>query len=203
MNPKDLFTIAGTLKYATRSQAACWRIFFERGFVTYECPCVLSMARLGTILLVDDSPNDVDLLLRTFQQLAVPNPIEVCRGGQEAIDYLSDSQRAKPALILLDLKMPATDGFAVLKWIKSHPQLKELVVVVLTTSDSIHDIRRAYMIGANSFLTKPVNLDDFKNLISAFHHYWMVSNQLLTADAAPNPVLPLNPSSPDQAPVVN
>jgi CheY-like chemotaxis protein len=147
------------------------------------------MARLGTILLVDDVQNDVDLLLRTFQQLGIQNPVDVCRGGQEAMDYLSKCQ-ANPALILLDLKMPGTDGFAVLKFIKSHPQLRELIVVVLTTSDDIHDIRRAYMMGANSFLTKPVNLEEFKNLISAFHQYWIVSNQSLPLKKPGTPIPP-------------
>jgi CheY-like chemotaxis protein len=145
------------------------------------------MARLGTILLVDDAPNDVDLLLRTFQQIGVQNPVDVCRGGREAIEYLSNCS-TKPAFILLDLKMPGTDGFAVLSWIKSHPHLKELIVIVLTTSDDIHDIRRAYIMGANSFLTKPVNLDDFKNMVSAFHQYWIVSNQPLPGSEASVPL---------------
>lgn len=152
------------------------------------------MARLGTILLVDDAPNDVDLLLRTFQQLGVQNAIDVCNGGREAMDYLSNCS-TKPALILLDLKMPGTDGFAVLNWIKTHPQLRELIVIVLTTSDDIHDIRRAYMMGANSFLSKPVNLDDFKNMISAFHQYWIVSNQPLPGSDASVP-----PTSPPETP---
>jgi two-component system response regulator len=156
------------------------------------------MARLGTILLVDDAPNDIDLLLRTFQQLGIQNPVDVCRSAHEAMDYLS-SARAHPALILLDLKMPGTDGFAVLNWIKSHPQLKELIVVVLTTSDNIHDIRRAYAIGANSFLTKPVNLDDFKNMISAFHQYWIVSNQPLPGPEALSTATPA-PEAPSALP---
>ena len=151
------------------------------------------MTRLGTILLVEDAANDVDLLLRTFQQLGVQNPVEVCRSASEAIDYLS-SDRAHPTLVLLDLKMPGTDGFAVLHWIKSNPQLKELIVIVLTTSDNIHDIRRAYTMGANSFLTKPVNLHDFKNMISAFHQYWILSNQPLPGSDARRPPVPQAPS---------
>src|SRR5688500_5829469 len=100
------------------------------------------MARMGTLLLVDDSQSDIDLLLRAFKQLGVNNPMVICHGGREAIEYLSNEANARPALVLLDIKMPGTDGFAVLKWIKAHPKLKDLIVIVLTTSADLHDIQR-------------------------------------------------------------
>jgi CheY-like chemotaxis protein len=79
--------------------------------------------------------------------------------------------------MLLDLKMPGTDGFHVLERVKTDPKLKELIVIVLTTSAEVQDIRRAYELGANSFLTKPVNLDEFQDMIAAFHKYWVVTNR--------------------------
>jgi two-component system response regulator len=140
---------------------------------------------LGTILLVDDNQNDIDLLLRTFRQLHIDNPVQKCRSGKDAIKFLSDSANARPEVVLLDLKMPGTDGFEVLRWIKGHSQLKDLIVIVLTTSEDTYDIQRAYLMGANSFLTKPLNLEDFNNLISSFHQYWMVSNRPVPSSSRP------------------
>jgi CheY-like chemotaxis protein len=135
----------------------------------------------GRILIVDDSPNDVDLLLRTFHQLRVENPIEVCHGGQAALDYLKENAGTPPSLVLLDLKMPAVDGFQVLQKIKSHPTLRDLVVIVLTTSSDMYDVRLAYDLGANSFLTKPLDLDEFRAMVNAFHQYWIVYSKLATS----------------------
>ncbi len=132
----------------------------------------------GRILIVDDSPDDVDLLLRTLRQLRIENPIQVCSGGEAAIDYLMANVGSPPSLVLLDVKMPAVDGFHVLRRIKSHPTLRDVVVVVLTTSSDMHDVRLAYELGANSFLTKPLDLDEFRAMVNAFHQYWIVYNKL-------------------------
>ena len=126
-------------------------------------------------MLVDDSPDDLQLLTRTFDQLGVQNPVETCSSADEAIAYLE--VQPLPTVMLLDLKMPVHDGFYVLRQIKSDPALKDLVVIVLTMSSDIYDIRLAYELGANSFLTKPVNLTEFKDMISAFHKYWIVHAQ--------------------------
>jgi two-component system, response regulator len=131
----------------------------------------------GTILVVDDSPNDVELLLRTFQQVGVQNPVHVCTGGAEAVEYLFNAGNEPPALVLLDLKMPGVDGFHVLSKLKSHPVLRDVVVIVLSTSSAIADISLSYELGANSFLTKPFNLAEFREMVSAFHKYWIVQNQ--------------------------
>jgi two-component system, response regulator len=129
----------------------------------------------STILVVDDSPNDVALLQRAFDRVGVQNPLAVCKGGDEAIQYLLSHEL--PCVMLLDLRMPATNGFDVLKRVKADPKLKELIVIVLTTSGEVSDIRRAYELGANSFLTKPVNLDEFQDMVSAFHKYWVMTNR--------------------------
>jgi hypothetical protein len=133
------------------------------------------MGSTGAILLVDDSPDDLQLLTRTFDQLGVQNPVETCSGADEAIRYLEI--QPLPTVMLLDLKMPVHDGFYVLRRVKSNPVWKDLVVIVLTMSSDIYDIRLAYELGANSFLTKPVNLSEFKDMISAFHKYWIVHAQ--------------------------
>jgi CheY-like chemotaxis protein len=128
----------------------------------------------GTILVVDDRRDDVDLLLRTFKQIGVANRIKVCESGEDALEYLST--HPLPALMLLDLKMPGKDGFDVLHEIKRDPELKDLIVIVLTTSSDLHDIKRAYALGANSFLTKPFDLDEFREMVRAFHGYWVLQN---------------------------
>ncbi len=131
----------------------------------------------GTILVVDDSPDDVTLLLRTFRQLGVRNRIEVCDGGQAALDYLWRDVNSPPAIVLLDLKMPAVDGFQVLRKVKNHPILRDVVVIVLTTSSDRMDIQLAYELGANSFLTKPLDLAEFHEMVNAFHNYWVIHSQ--------------------------
>lgn len=130
-----------------------------------------------TILIVDDSPNDVEFLLRTFKQVGVQNPVHVCMGGAESLKYLFDTAKEPPAMVLLDLKMPGVDGFHVLNKVKSHPILKDIVVIVLTTSSDLMDIALAYELGANSFLTKPLDLSEFREMVSAFHNYWVIQNQ--------------------------
>jgi len=133
------------------------------------------MPATGTILVVDDQQNDIDLLLRTFKKLKVANPIEVCRSADEGIDYLTTHEL--PSVMLLDLKMPEKDGFHVLRKVKTSPVLRELVVIVLTTSSDFMEIRMSYELGANSFLTKPLDLNEFKEMISAFHKYWIIHAQ--------------------------
>jgi CheY-like chemotaxis protein len=132
-----------------------------------------------TIMVVDDSPNDTQLLLRTFGQLGITNPVVTFETARDALAYLLDPTKPRPALILLDLKMPGQDGFYVLNKLKSHADLKNLIVIVLTTSSAWEDVRLAYELGANSFLTKPLDLGEFRAMVSAFHSYWVVQNQPL------------------------
>src|SRR5687767_12652544 len=129
-----------------------------------------------TIMVVDDSPNDTQLLLRTFGQLGISNPVVNFDTARAALAYLLDPKNPRPAIILLDLKMPGEDGFYVLSKVKSHPELKHLIVIVLTMSSDWGDVRLAYELGANSFLTKPLDLAEFRGMVSAFHSYWVVQN---------------------------
>ena len=133
------------------------------------------MPSSGTILVVDDNRDDISLLLRSFKQVGIENPVKACWGADEAIEFLHTQEL--PALVLLDLKMPLKDGFYVLNRIRSNPDWKDLIVIVLTTSSDVADIRLAYELGANSFLTKPFNLNEFRDMVTAFHKYWVLQNQ--------------------------
>jgi CheY-like chemotaxis protein len=129
--------------------------------------------------LVEDREDDVVLVLRSFEKAGIKNPVQVARDGGEAIAYLSGqgkySDRVRyplPQLILLDLKLPGTDGFEVLRWIRTDSQLPGLRVVVLTSSDNIRDVNLAYALGANSFLVKPMDLSRFVELSSLITDTW-------------------------------
>jgi CheY-like chemotaxis protein len=134
-----------------------------------------------TIMVVDDSLDDTKLLLRTFAQLGIANPVITFDNADDALAHLQDPQKTRPALVLLDLKMPGTSGFSMLAKIKTNYELRQVIVIVLTTSTDIQDIKLAYEFGANSFLTKPLDLGEFRDMVSAFHHYWIVPNQPLPA----------------------
>ena len=133
------------------------------------------MPSTGTILVVDDNQDDVTLLLRTFSQVGVRNQVKACISADEAIAFLQHQEL--PALMLLDLKMPLKDGFYVLNQVRAHPEWKKMIVIVLTTSADTGDIRLAYELGANSFLTKPFDLNEFRHMVKAFHQYWIIQNQ--------------------------
>jgi CheY-like chemotaxis protein len=136
------------------------------------------------ILLADDDPNDVLLIQRAFQKAGLHNALRTVDDGDAAIKYLSGkgvyADRDKyplPFLLLLDLKMPGTDGFEVLEWLRNEPQLKRLLVVVLTSSNLQADVDRAYELGANSYLVKPVSFDEMVHLIQRFEAYWSEINR--------------------------
>ena len=132
------------------------------------------------ILLAEDNDDHALLTKRAFKQAGLINPVFVVPDGEHAIAYLKGegkfsnrSEYPLPTLVLLDLKMPRKNGFEVLEWLRDQPTLAGLRVVVLTTSDQIHDVNRAYQLGANSFLTKPVDFRDFVQLSSAIKGYWL------------------------------
>ena len=138
----------------------------------------------ATVLLVEDSDDDVLLIRRAFARAAIANPLQVVSHGDAAIDYLGGrngyADRAKhplPMLILLDLKLPRRSGHEVLQWLRDQPVLRRTPVVVLTSSREKADIDRVYDIGANSYLVKPVHFDDLLQLARTLQLYWMVTNQ--------------------------
>ena len=138
------------------------------------------MRNIDVILLAEDNEDHVLLTRRAFKQAGLVNPLFVVENGEEVVAYLTGegkfanrTEYPLPTLLLLDLKMPRKDGFEVLEWIRKQPTLSGLRVVVLTTSDRILDVNRAYQLGANSFLTKPVDFRDFVQLSSAIKGYWL------------------------------
>lgn len=140
--------------------------------------------KLYTILLVEDDSNDVLLIRRAFRKSDVVNPIQVVGDGEEAIAYLSgrgpyaDRERYPlPVLLLLDLKLPRKSGFEVLEWLRQQPGLKRLPVAVLTSSDETPDINRAYDLGANSYLVKPVRFEGLLRMVQTLNLYWLIINE--------------------------
>ena len=131
------------------------------------------------ILLVEDTPEDAEATLRAFKKAGMANPIYHCQDGDEALDYLY--QRGKfadpgtaprPGMILLDLNMPGTDGREVLSEIKADGELRQIPVIVLTTSADERDIQSCYRDGANSYIQKPVDMKGFLESIQRLVDYW-------------------------------
>jgi CheY-like chemotaxis protein len=150
-------------------------IFAEEIGIMLEC---------AHILLADDDENDVLLMRRAFNKAHITNPIHAVGDGEEAVAYLNGeggfadrNQFPVPCLMLLDLKMPKKNGFEVLRWIRSHPALKRLPVVVLTSSKEVRDINLAYDLGANSYLVKPPDFQDLIRMMKSLEGYWLLLNQ--------------------------
>jgi CheY-like chemotaxis protein len=137
------------------------------------------MSSLPSILLVEDNPMDVDLTLRAFKRRRLNNPVEVARDGEEALAWLPrwEAGEPRPAVILLDLKLPRVDGLEVLRRLKAHEEFRRIPVVVLTTSAENQDVRSAYSIGANSYIVKPVDFDKFVDVAAQIELYWTVLNE--------------------------
>jgi chemotaxis family two-component system response regulator Rcp1 len=129
------------------------------------------------VLLVEDNPGDVRLTMEAMREGRVLNNIHVAPDGVEALSFLrregNYSQVPRPDLILLDLNLPRKDGREVLAEIKKDPVLKSIPVVILTTSSAEHDILRTYELHANCFITKPVDLDQFINVIRLIEDFWL------------------------------
>ncbi|MDR3691381.1 MAG: response regulator [Fimbriimonas sp.] len=131
-----------------------------------------------TILLVEDNADDEQLTLRALRQSEIPNMIRVARDGAEAIDYLFGPGVVNlPDLVLLDLKLPKISGLEVLSRIRSEQKSRALPVVVLTSSDEERDIVMSYDLGANSYIRKPVDFDEFIDAVRQLGLYWLVLNR--------------------------
>ena len=137
------------------------------------------------ILLVEDSPIDVKITQKALKRGRVQNNLHVVYDGEAALDYLyrrnefADPETSpRPDLILLDLHLPKLDGRGVLEVIKSDDNLKKIPVVMLTTSAREEDIVKSYQLGVNSYITKPVEFDDFLKIILSITEYWLVIAKL-------------------------
>ncbi len=133
-----------------------------------------------TILLVEDNPDDEALTLRALKKNNIFNTVMVARDGQQAIDYFfgeGASERPIPAVVLLDLKLPKFDGLEVLRRIRADPRTHLQPIVILTSSKEEHDIVSGYDLGANSYIRKPVDFDQFMEAIRQLGLYWLVLNE--------------------------
>jgi two-component system, response regulator len=136
------------------------------------------------ILLVEDNPGDAELAIRALKKNKLGNSIIHLKDGAEALDFLFGTGQyqtrninVKPKLILLDLKMPKVSGIEVLQKIKSDERTKAIPVVVLTSSKEDPDIKMCYSLGANSYIVKPVEFDNFSKAIGDLGMYWLLMNQ--------------------------
>jgi len=134
------------------------------------------------ILIVDDSPKDVELTIAALGENNLANEVIVAEDGEEALDYLY--KRGKfanndgfPAVILLDIKMPKMNGIEVLKHIRSDPQFKLIPVIMVTSSREEKDLVESYKLGANSYVVKPVDIVQFIDAIKVLGQYWAIINQ--------------------------
>ena len=139
------------------------------------------MSGTPDVVLVEDNPDDADLIVHAFRKTHVANHVEVITDGESAIRRLGERALAGdgqiPALVLLDLKLPRRSGFEVLEWMRGNDQARLWPVVVLTSSNQNGDIRRAYELGANSYLVKPVASEALLDLIRTLNRYWIVLNR--------------------------
>ena len=137
--------------------------------------------REAPILLVEDNPDDEALTLRAFKRSNVVNDLEVVRDGQEALDYLFGAESVDamptPAIILLDLKLPKVDGLEVLKQVRAHDATRLVPVVILTSSHEESDLIATYGNGANSYVRKPVDFNQFAESVRQLGLYWLVVNE--------------------------
>ena len=132
-----------------------------------------------TVLLVEDELNDIFLVKRAFKMAHLENPLQVVTDGEEATYYLSGKGKYAdrktyplPRLIVMDIKMPRMSGFDVLEWIKHDGLLRRIPVIIVSSSDRSQDIDRAYELGANAYMVKPVNYQAVERLFESITHYW-------------------------------
>jgi CheY-like chemotaxis protein len=134
----------------------------------------------ASVLIAEDNVNDVFLLKNAFQEAAPKVRINVVENGEEFIRYLTPKPGAArnpiPAFVLLDLKMPKVDGFEVLQWVRHQPELRRLLIIVLSSSNEAGQINRAYDLGANSYLTKPFDYQGLTVLVRKLLSYWVDAN---------------------------
>ncbi len=134
------------------------------------------------ILLVEDNADHVELILKALRDNNVLNEVHVVTNGEEALDFLYQrgeyADASRPGLILLDIKLPKVDGIEVLRRIKADPKLKSIPVVMLTTSAGEEEMVESYNCGANSYIVKPVDFEQFAKVIKELKLYWLVINSL-------------------------
>jgi CheY-like chemotaxis protein len=132
-----------------------------------------------TVLLVEDDLNDIFLVKRAFKMARIQNPLQVVTDGVEAIGYLRGEDKYEdrqayplPRLLVMDIKMPRKSGFEVLEWVRQNPVLRRMPIVIVSSSDNPSDINRAYELGANAYMVKPMNFRAVEHLFQSITQYW-------------------------------
>lgn len=138
----------------------------------------------GTILLIEDNPSDIGLTERAFKKSHITNDLVIAQDGQEGLDflfcqgaYVSREDITPPMLVLLDLKLPKVDGLEVLRQIRNDPRTHRVPVVILTSSREEQDVAAGYDLGVNSYIRKPVDFQQFAEVIKQLGLYWLVINE--------------------------
>lgn len=141
------------------------------------------MPHRRAILVADDSAEDSMILKRAFEKAGTRVPLLFVRDGEELIGYLSGAEgftdrttHPVPRLLLLDLKMPKVNGFEVLRWLQNQPELRRMVVTVLSSSDQRRDVNLAYDLGANSYVVKPSSITGYSEIVAKLREYWLELN---------------------------
>ena len=138
---------------------------------------MLNVSRPIEILLVEDSPSDTELTIEALREGSVHSRLSHVEDGVEALEFLSRknsyAQAPRPDLILLDLNLPRKDGRELLAELKSDPDFRTIPVVVLTTSKADQDVTRAYQLKANCYITKPVDFEQFVDVVRSIEHFWL------------------------------
>ena len=135
---------------------------------------------VGDILLVEDAEGDARLIQRTLQIAGVRNPLRHISSGTEAMAYLAEAEngaKTVPAVLLVDVKLPGMSGFEILAWTRGRAAFLKMLRIVLSSLDDIPSIRKAYTLGANSFLIKPPRQQEFEELIKTFPANWILSSE--------------------------
>jgi CheY-like chemotaxis protein len=140
----------------------------------------MKQQQYGPVLFADDDENDTYFFRLAFEAADLPNPLVTFPGGQEVITFLETPRYPSPRLLVLDLKMPRVDGFAVLTWIRSHPQKPGFPVTVLSASQQQTDIQKAYALGAADYCVKPPDYKSITVLLARWKEKWLVEG---TSDA--------------------
>lgn len=150
----------------------------------------------AAVLHVEDDPNDTLLLSLAFRKLDLPTQLRSVDDGEKALAYLRGSGPYKrrdefpfPRFVLLDLKLHRSSGFEVLDWTRRQPELRHLPVIILSSSTQPEDMRKAYDLGANSYIPKPSSLDELVDMVRTAHHYWIGFNHFSTPCELAVPVM--------------
>lgn len=134
--------------------------------------------QLRPIFIADDSPEDVELTVKTFQRARVANPLVTCRDGAELLQRLGrvgEDKDPAPLVILLDVKMPRMDGVEALREIRAHPDLRAIPVIMLTSSRQHRDLLESYGLGANAYVVKPLEIEEFRRAIESISTFWALT----------------------------